>query len=211
MRYVGYVAMFFCVALLVYFLFSVDKKDSATTQEKVEKHIFIESKNIDSKADSKKDNIFDINIQNSKQDSKKVLFNITSLSNNNAFSNKPKVVMIYPKDCNLCSGITPHINNLARNHKDIDFIILNQKDIIESNILLDKNIVFTNLVETQNDLTFIIDSIKRKLNVERRDFNAPLALIVDKNGEILQMIEGAITEEMIESDINLNFKGDKNE
>lgn len=200
MRYIGYVAMFFCVALLVYFVFLVDKKDSKVPQEKSEKYIFIESKSPDSKhSKDAKDATFNINMQDSNP--KKVIFNITYLQNNKPFSNNNKVIFIFPKDCTLCVGITPHINSLSKSHKDIDFIILNQKDIIESNTLFDKNTTFTNLVETQNNLTTLIDSIKRKLNIEIRDFHAPLVLFINKNGEISHTIEGAFTEEMIESQI----------
>ena len=63
-------------------------------------------------------------------------------------------------------------------------------------ITLSQNLV--NLVDTNNKLDLFLDSLKRTLNIEIRDYQAPLFILQDTHNNIIQSIEGAVLEEIFE-------------
>ncbi|RDU65320.1 hypothetical protein CQA53_06495 [Helicobacter didelphidarum] len=124
--------------------------------------------------------------------------------------NKITLFAIFPQNCNICSMILPHLNNLGSRFENLQIFILHQQENKQINMkdsLISQNLHFQNLIFTtqknasNKDFTFFLDSLKRRLNVEIKNFNAPLFLMLDKNNFITQSYEGSIIEEMLENDI----------
>ncbi len=118
------------------------------------------------------------------------------------------IIAIFSKDCNMCNDILPHIANLTSRLDNVSALILRDEIPLKKNFLIPKNAKITELVGMDNALSFMLDSIKRSLNIEIRDYDEPLLLLLDSSGTILRSYEGAVIEEILEIDINeFNLKG----
>lgn len=175
----------FCLILSVIFIACSDNKEEKV-ESKIEKYEFIESKQ-----DSKK---IIITLPNESKDSIRLKFEAS-------LGDKPKILAFFSKDCKHCTDILPHINNLATTHKNAIIVALNQNGNTINDSTFLRQEYFLNLQEVNNAFFPLLDSIKRRLNIEIRDFNAPIFFILDKQDSILKSLEGLVTQEMLEYEI----------
>lgn len=132
-------------------------------------------------------------------------------------NNSVKIFAFFPNDCNMCIPTLIHINNLLYRSKNLQVFILS-KQTLNSNgykdfpITLSYNLI--ELVDKNNKLDLFIDSLKRALNIEIRDYKAPLFILQDTKNNITQSIEGAVLEEIFEQTVaellNRDSKTDSN-
>lgn len=153
----------------------------------------IESKNTESKIDPQKIPLLKITQRITQIDSK------DSKENQNDLK-KPQIIAFFSKECLECGDILPHINALAKTHKNIEFIILNAKDskIYDATFL--NELYFLNLLEVDGALNGLLKGLKRKFNLEIRNYKEPLFLII-QNERINAVIQGIVTQEMLELEI----------
>ena len=219
----------FCVFLSFFLVSCSDNKEEEKKIEakKMESYIFIESKAESSPKDSNQntqtkdmsDKKYEIvlpevtpNKDSSKKDSNvKILIspvksgeNATQSTAQNSPKDTPKarIIALFSKDCKASSAILGHLNNLGFRLKDIDIFVLNERrENIGSNAFLANNINVFNLYSGDNKFTFLLDSIKRKLNMEIKDFEAPIFLLLKGDNSVVKSIEGLVVEEILEIEI----------
>lgn len=133
----------------------------------------------------------------------KIQLHVTSAGNKQSMlsSNAVKIFAFFPKDCNMCMPTFIHINNLLHRTKSLQVFILSKTPLHANNyrdfpITLNKGLI--NLVDTESKFDLFLDSLKRVLNIEIRDYKAPLFILQDTENNITQSIEGVVLEEVLE-------------
>lgn len=119
--------------------------------------------------------------------------------------NAIKIIAFFPKDCSMCVPTLIHLNNLLNRNKFLQVVVISDKALHTSNYRdfpMALNTQIVNLVDVNKKFDLLLDSIKRALNIEIRDYKAPIFLIQDTSNVILQSIEGAVLEEIFEQIIS---------
>ncbi len=181
----------FCFGLLIALFGCSDTDENTKSDSKIEAYDFTNTSN---------NTIAKISLQHANN---KIQLQLTNTANKQSMlsSNAVKIFAFFPKECSMCMPTFIHINNLLHRSKDLQIFILS-KQAIDANsyrdfpITLSQNLV--NLVDTNNKLDLFLDSLKRTLNIEIRDYKAPLFILQDTNNNIIQSIEGAVLEEIFE-------------
>ncbi|AQQ59988.1 hypothetical protein XJ32_07675 [Helicobacter bilis] len=180
-----------CFGLLIALFGCSDTDDNKTSDSKTESYDFT---NISNSTTAK------ISLQHVNN---KIQLHITNTTNKQSMlsSNAVKLFAFFPKDCSMCMPTFIHINNLLHRSKNLQVFILSKQAIHANSyrdfpITLSQNLV--NLVDTNNKLDLFLDSLKRTLNIEIRDYQAPLFILQDTHNNIIQSIEGAVLEEIFE-------------
>ncbi len=119
-------------------------------------------------------------------------------------NNKVKVIAFFPKECNMCMPTLIHLNNLLGRTKALQVIVLSEQALHANtyrDIPITLNTHIINLVDKDKKFGLFIDSLKRTLNIEIRDYKVPLFLLQDTQNNTTQSIEGAVLEEIFEQEI----------
>lgn len=116
-----------------------------------------------------------------------------------------KIIAFFPKECDMCMPTLIHLSNLLSRNKSLQVIAISNQALHTSGyrdfpMILNPQII--NLIDVNKKFDLLLDSVKRALNIEIRDYKAPIFLIQDKHNVILQSIEGAVLEEIFEQIIS---------
>ena len=110
------------------------------------------------------------------------------------YKNKLIVLIFWNKQCNYCKNLLDSINEIYYKHKDVVFLTFTNSDLNGINSLLeDKKYNFPVIKD---------DEIFNKYLI----FNYPTTIILDKNNNIINYIEGEIKTEKLEKIINDNLE-----
>ncbi len=187
--------MFIVVAFcLVFTNCSDDKQDVANKDDKKDLYIF--TSNADKFAIEIKENGNEIQIP---------IINETTKNNILDGRNDAKILAIFPQDCSMCIPTLIHLSNLASRTRGLKVVVLSQSMIntkVYKDFLPQSSPRFPNLIASNKDFEFFIDSVKRALNIEIKDFKSPLFLLIDNNNNVVRSYEGAILEEIFEKDVS---------
>ncbi len=119
--------------------------------------------------------------------------------------NNVKIIAIFPINCNMCMPTLIHLSNLAARTKELKVIVLSQTELnnkLYKDFLPPSSPKFQDFISADKNFPFFIDSLKRNLNIEIKDFKSPLFLLIDNTNNVTRSYEGAILEEIFESDVN---------
>lgn len=110
-----------------------------------------------------------------------------------------KIIAFFPKECYMCMPTLTHLSSLLSRNKSFQVIVISNQALNTSGyrdfpMVLNPQII--NLIDANKKFDLLLDSVKRALNIEIRDYKAPIFLIQDRHNVILQSIEGAVLEEI---------------
>lgn len=128
--------------------------------------------------------------------------------------NAIKIIAFFPKDCSVCMPTLIHLSNLLNRNKSLQVIVISDHALHMSaykDFPVSLNPQIINLVDVNKKFGLLLDSIKRALNIEIRDYKDPIFLIQDKHNVILQSIEGAVLEEVFDITISQILSQDDTE
>lgn len=119
--------------------------------------------------------------------------------------NAIKVIAFFPNECNMCMPTLIHLSNLLSRNKFLQVFVISEQALHTSGykdfpMVLNSQII--NLVDVNKKSDLLLDSMKKALNMEIRDYKAPIFFIQDTHNVILQSIEGAVLEEIFEQTIS---------
>lgn len=112
-----------------------------------------------------------------------------------------KIFAFFPKDCSACMPTFIHLNNLLGRIQPLQIFIISEQNldkIVYKDFPITLNSKLINLTDSSNKLTLLLDSLKRSLNIEIRDYKAPIFFIQDTKNAIVWSGEGAVLEELFE-------------
>lgn len=116
----------------------------------------------------------------------------------------PALLAIFPPNCDLCLPMLTHLNNLASRTSKLRIVVISTQHLDSEGYedLLSSTKQNLKILTGKEALLFsLVDSLKRRLNIEIREATYPFLLMLDSEGKVISSYEGPVLEEMLEAEV----------